>query len=400
MTAKPKYRLLLLATALLVVACVIPGCSIASPQCQSEYDEVYSLYSNALTSAGNGHGYDYLDRETKRHYPMAHALIVSAESNRYIHSKDKSALETAIQHADWLVNNKDINEDNIIGWGLPEGWDAFGDGSENPAHTEYTITTALVIQGLLDVVDAVDRSGIYNNKKEAYLKTAQEALNSFIDNSFYTKNPDGTILFWYSSQPQDYYGVINVNAMFVGVLQRISNYPITEDKRSVYRYLADKGVRYLLKGKAEKDDGWYWNYLCEPLPASFKAHRENDLCHAAYVADGLLMYENCSGHLATEIDRTKILNGLGLFVEGDKVLEMFSRPELSPRNWGLGYFLYVISNYYPQEKETKDLVYQHILARQEDSGFRLTEDKGSPSDFVRFNAHILLGLSKYFWSDD
>lgn len=329
---------------------------------------------------------------------MAHALIVSAESNRYTHSRDKTALKTAIKHADWLTSNKDSNKNKIIGWGLPVNWDAFGDGSENTAHTEYTITTALVIKGLLDAVDVINGSdvSIHRNKKQIYLKTAQEALDSFIENSFYTESPDGTIVFWYSSQPQDYYAVVNAHAMFIGLLQRLSNYAMTEDKMSVYQNLANKGMRYLLKVKIDKDNAWYWSYLSEPLPPHVKEPRENDLVHAAYTAAGLLMYKKYGGHLAAEVDEEKILNGLKLFIKDDKILEMFSSPH-PPRAWGLGYFLYVTSNYYPQEKEMKDLIYQCILARQEDDGFRFRMDKNSPTNFVRHNAHILLGLSRYFW---
>jgi len=145
---------------------------------------------------------------------------------------------------------------------------------------------------------------------------------------------------------------------------------------------------------------WYWNYFHEPLAPSIKELRENDLLHACYTADGLLIYKKYGGKISKEINEDKILGGLKNFVQNKKVLRMFSRPELSPLSWDLGYFLYIISTYYPQEREMKSFIYQQILSRQEKDGFRFTERKDSSAIFVRYNAHILLGLSKYFWDLD
>jgi hypothetical protein len=58
----------------------------------------------------------------------------------------------------------------------------------------------------------------------------------------------------------------------------------------------------------------------------------------------------------------------------------------------------VISNYYFQERDIKEVIFSHILKREERSGFRFKDVQNSPTNFVRHNAHILLGLSKYFWN--
>lgn len=319
--------------------------------------QIPDVYINALRSSGHGCGYDPRDQERKRHYPMAHALIISSESNRYLYTHNRTALEQVIQNTDWLVENKDINKNGIVGWGLPFAWDAFGDGSKNPSHTEYIITTALSVQGLLDAIDTIDKSNIitkfiYRNKRNLYLKVAQAAIDSFIENKFYTENPEGTIFFWCSSQKSDAKFVTNCHSMFIGVFQRISTYSI-EEKKKIYQDLADKGVKYLLKAKKEKNSGWYWIYYPES-----KNPREDDGVHAAYTADGLLMYKKCNGRLSPEIDEQKILNGLKLYIKDDKVLEMFSRPERVPRSWDLGYFLYVVSAYYPQENKLQEIIFQ------------------------------------------
>jgi hypothetical protein len=361
-------------------------------------DKISAIYLNALNSSSNGYGYD-LGRKIKEYHPMASALIVSAEANRYVHMKDKNALRSVIQNVDWLIGNKDINDDKIIGWGVPYSWDAFGDGSENSANTEYTITTALVIKSLLDAIDAIDGSNIiikliYKNKKDTYLRVAQEAVDSFIDNKFYTRDSDKTIFFWYSSQPSDNHFVANCHAMFVGVLQRISNYSTNKDKQIFYRNLADDGMEYLLRNRIERDNVWYWNYY-----PNLKESIENYGVHVTYTIDGLLIYEENNGRLSSKIDRQKILNGLNLYIKDGNVLEMFSMPDRDPRLWDLGYFLYVLSKYFPEEKKTIDIVYREILSRQEEIGFRLYEREDSSFNLVRHNAHVLLGLSEYFWSN-
>jgi hypothetical protein len=92
-----------------------------------------------------------------------------------------------------------------------------------------------------------------------------------------------------------------------------------------------------------------------------------------------------------------ILGGFNKFIEGKKILRMFSMPDLSRLSWDLGYFLYIVSSYYPKETDIISLIKNNISARQEEGGFRLTEDKKSRADFVRYNAHVLIGLSRYFW---
>lgn len=359
--------------------------------------QIPPIYINALDSSGNGYGYDP-GREIKEYHPMAFALIASAEANRYIYTRDRTILKQIVQNVDWLVKNKDINNNGIIGWGVPYAWDAFGDGSVNPANTEYTITTALAVKGLLDTIEAIDKSDIvtkliYRNKKDIYLQTAQETIDSFIENKFYTQNPDGTIFFWYSSQKSDAQLVTNCHTMFVGILQRISSYSIDKNKKNFYRDLADKGMKYLLETKIEKEGAWYWIYY----PKSKEPHEDYGV-HAAYTVDGLLMYKKNNGRLSSEIDEQKILNGLKLYIKDGRILEMFSIPERVPRSWDLGYFLYVMSKYFPKEEAVIDIIYHNILSRQESGGFRLYEGKGSPINFVCHNAHILLGLSKYFWN--
>src|SRR5690606_12000299 len=95
-------------------------------------------------------------RSTPEHvmdHPMAYAFFASAEAHRYSRTQDRASLARAGAAAEWLVQNADLDGDGATAWGLPFAWDAFGDGSENPEHNAYTITTAVAVQALLDVYE-------------------------------------------------------------------------------------------------------------------------------------------------------------------------------------------------------------------------------------------------------
>src|SRR5690606_29961276 len=109
--------------------------------------------------------------------------------------------------ADWLIANIDLNQNGTPGWGLPFPWDAFRDGSVNPAHTEYGITTALAVQGLIDFYEATE--------EESYLSAAVSALAAYA-----TEFRNGDLR--YSVAPSDEAAVHNVTAMLMGQYARAS----------------------------------------------------------------------------------------------------------------------------------------------------------------------------------
>ena len=83
--------------------------------------------------------------------PKSYAMVLAAELNRLragaLPEGDRALIRTAGQ---WLLDHCDEDGDGIVGWGLPFAWDAYGDGTTNPADTEYTITTGIVVNALLD----------------------------------------------------------------------------------------------------------------------------------------------------------------------------------------------------------------------------------------------------------
>lgn len=352
------------------------------------------------TLSQDGYGYDYLFTEVQRHYPMAYALIASAEAYRYSITREEEALTRATRCADWLIDNSDLNNDGLPGWGLPFAWDAFQDGSTNPAHTQYAITTALCAKGLLDTYDAVEscpsasESGNSNFQKARYLETADASMHSFVQSRAFNTYNDSRAAFWYSLRPEDSYDTINIQAMFASVLQRLSAYPIDESRTLVYAEFAEQVMRYILDCKQEYAGGWLWNYLGRHVPPVY-SHRLNDTVHATYIVDGLMTYKLYGGKASHEIDSAKLLAGLALFVVDGKVLHVPGR-DIPARLWGTGYLLYVVSQHF-DATSLEDAVYAYAMTDLwADGRFWFRED--DDGDYVRDQAHMLLGLCGYTYN--
>ncbi|HYT41271.1 MAG TPA: hypothetical protein VEP90_02900, partial [Methylomirabilota bacterium] len=67
--------------------------------------------------------------------------------------------------ANYLVTNDNLSPDGTIGWGLSNPFDAFSDGTVNPANTVYAFEDAMVGYCLLDAYTLT--------KNALYLKTVE-----------------------------------------------------------------------------------------------------------------------------------------------------------------------------------------------------------------------------------
>ena len=112
-----------------------------------------------------------------------------ARSQRYL------TAATAI--ADYLVQNDALESDGKIGWGLPSAWDAFGDGTINPANQVYAFQTALVSWALLDTYTITQNS--------AYLAAVESAMANYAPSgtTSFSKGCQGCFMFWYSTNTND-----------------------------------------------------------------------------------------------------------------------------------------------------------------------------------------------------
>ncbi|HEV2457687.1 MAG TPA: hypothetical protein VGS80_04925 [Ktedonobacterales bacterium] len=106
--------------------------------------------------------------------------------------------------------------------GACQSWDAFQDGTVNPANTEYAFQTGLAGDALIDVYR------VTNNV--TYLQTAEEAAATFLPLS--TTKVDAKCAncryFWYSADPNDFGRFVkNTNMLLGSMYARLA--AITQD---------------------------------------------------------------------------------------------------------------------------------------------------------------------------
>jgi hypothetical protein len=146
------------------------------------------------------------------------------------------------------------------GWERPFAWDAFSDGSVNPAGTAYAVRTAFALYALLDA-DAI-------GPQEQAIAAAWNAC-CFTDG------------FWWYSEHDPIY-TPNASAMMAGVMQRMG-----------YTEQADAAIRRLV---ASADPGPVWRY------SEATGAKVNDLIHHVYTLWGIEQYRTHGG--AVEIPWT------------------------------------------------------------------------------------------------
>ncbi|NES18708.1 MAG: hypothetical protein F6K41_07195 [Symploca sp. SIO3E6] len=372
---------------------------------------LYQKTINTLDMSYPGYGIDTAFTKDKLHYPMAYALVASAESHRYLISQDRTALKNAVLAAKWLIENKNLSDSKDVGWGLPFAWDAFGDGSINSANTIYTITTALVIQSLLDVYVAI--SSTSNNQKliqsSLVLNTAIAAAETFTKENFQKEKEE--LIFWYSLNPEDSYHVINVSAMLAGQMQRLSHYSPPK-KSQIFSTFADQAVLYIKKrAKFDRDGNIFWMYGGDYWVD--RLNPPNDLVHESYIINGLIEYVRYGGRNANLVEPKLLYKSLQRFIKNDKIYDMprgWNPPteehqliqymDAPARLWGVGYAIYVASIIESQLKIKSTLSNRLFCIAQRDyfdgENWYFKPDKSDANVYPRQISHLLLGLTAVY----
>lgn len=349
-----------------------------------------NLLSNYDASTA-GKGLDSGERDTVMHYPMAYAVYASAEAIRAAQPGHPDALGNSLTAGMWLARNSDLDEDGEVGWGLPFAWDAFSDGTVNPAHTEYAITTAIVMHALADVIAALDARGHgFREERDKMVEALVAAGRAFVEKRRYEETESG-ISFWYSHLPCDAYHVLNITSMFSAALECAAKYA-DEERAKSFRSLAARGIEYVNARANRINEIVRWNYYGDAAPKGL-SDKPNDLVHASYVVAGLQLYGEASGrpqHLAEPGAA-----GLVTFYGAKDVCEFppEARRCRPARLWGAGYALYTLCLVPDFSTETPNSckalnVYK---AKQGRLGFRPDER----IIYVRQETHALLGLAAY-----
>jgi hypothetical protein len=229
-------------------------------------------------------------------------LLGAIEEARSKNLKEVNAL--GVKSGNWLVENSDANSDGVIGWGVPVAWDAYGDGSINPENTEYSISTAIVVDALLGWIEYVDDA-----TRAEVLVLVESALEPYLSESMRT--PAGMLP--YSLMVGDRkYDTFNSAVYLAGQMQRFAVITPRPELKEALESAADSTMLALINHKkvAEDSGSWYWNY-------SIQEDNPNDLPHAGYIIEGVLTYIDNRGKLASSFDRDSIFQHLNDFFGED-----------------------------------------------------------------------------------
>lgn len=269
--------------------------------------------------------------------------------------------ETLTERLDTLWRTRYTTASGRPGWGLTYAWDAFGDGTTNPADTVYTYTTAMAALAFLDGYVALGDS--------AQLDRAEAAVATILTECWgYEDGPLKSV--WYSNQPRDQldgsYVVHNVNALTLAAIARIARYA-DETYESVKR----GGIEAMLTEQAGYQDvDGQWQYQTG-------SPNRNDLVHHSYIALGLVEAGLPEAEAALEYMWSE------WFDESTGSFDAEDREVMGSTAWGPGDALLPLTaaaRWQPQAR----LLTQQLLADVDGDGIPVVADRTDSRSVVRY----------------
>lgn len=289
-------------------------------------DEILENLLSSIDHDHPGRGLADYPSDMPADVPKSYAMILLGAEAEAKWKKLNSINDLGTKAGDWLIENSDANNDGIIGWGVPIAWDAYGDGSVNPENTEYSVSTAIVVDALIGWLDYVD-----GEKKAKIIDLIDKSLEPYLSDSMRT--PAG--LLPYSLLVHDRkYDTFNSAVYLAGQMQRYSEIVKRPEQQVALRSAADATMAALIQNKkiSPETGSWYWNY-------SIQENSPNDLPHAGYVVEGVITYIENNGRLSSQFDKDKVFKHLMDFFERDGTVRGWPafRPEIktSPRLYDL-----------------------------------------------------------------
>ncbi len=155
-------------------------------------------------------------------------------------------------------------------FGLDTAWDAFGDGSTNPAFTAYVWQSGMVAYGVAAVARELQALG---DPRAADTIAFARALIGRWD-AHLTSTPDGDY-WWYSSAPADAIAVHNTSALLAMAHDALAE----ATGESAHAEQAERSTDFLwARLRGNPTTGYAWNYADDGYPAG--SRRAEDASHA------------------------------------------------------------------------------------------------------------------------
>lgn len=379
------------------------------------FDEIHQLYDetiNLMDQKYPGYGYDHLDQNTKRDYPVAYAFYALAEGRRYILTRNIKAYENMLNAASWLIEHADLDEDGELGWGVPVNRNTFRVSDFDTTHLEYAVPTSFACQALLETHLLTSKLGDFDIASNCR-DTAIGATTTFYKGC-YSETESG-ICFWYSASRKHNFHVINASALLLGQFQHISQYVIDGEK---FSKIANSALQFLLQLKRTKgNESWF--YFGTHKPPSRLNNRIHDILHDAYTYHGILEYKKYDGQYSHLFNENQFLENIHAFIKEGVLYEYpygswnsrnMERRKKWARLWGIAHALYIsayIENNFLLDKSDQNeyrlfnysfssYLYSLLIKNYHFQNYWLNQPEDiTNKSGVRATAHVLLALSMY-----
>ena len=347
---------------------------------------IYKDVKNSLSTKKPGFGKSDYGKFDIADIPKAYAMFLSAELMRYKQKGDSYDLTMALNAGNWLLNNSDLNQNGITGWGVPVSWDAFGDGSTNEANTEYTIATGIVINALMDWMEYAPETA----PETKIIAIIKNAISPYLKGNIYSASG----LYNYSLKISDRkYNCFNAAIYMAGQMQRFVQFISNESLKNKIQVSVDKVMSATLKyKKTDPKGGWYWSYSIE------ENNVPNDLAHAGYVVEGILLYIKNGGTLGKLFNSKAILQHLDYFSNDEGTQwyfqpSFYSKKTISPRLYGIGMIMHILSKYTDKKIKIKNLA--TFISKYKISDGLYSRWINEEIVITEYLTYLLYGLSSY-----
>jgi len=374
---------------------------VAAEEGKQEKARLYEALLSKFPMDHQGLGLDAAQKPGLTEQPMTYALVLSSEA---IHNRSNPNAESKLRiekALDWLITNQDLNHDGIPGWGLPLPWDAFSDGTINGPNHPYTITTSIVLNSFLDVLDVPNlvTTDQRNTIKELIGKVMVHWCNHLWSKGY------GGGYFWYSPHSWDNIFSINAPAMFLGSMARYLKSYADELPRVDYQLIesrADDLAKAIVATVKLRHGLPFWDY--DPIPNKFNNRQvENDLVHQVYILWGVELYRNNVGHVNFPWSTQQSLQSLRSYWHNNSLYGYPQDEKLNAKYsalWGIGAMI-AFESVYGTPEEAKKCVEFLDKAYGPLPNLTLTprhDAKGQPF-YPRQASHALWGLSYYSFNN-
>lgn len=235
-------------------------------------------YASALTMLvdsllSNATSYDtstsYGDSAAQGYVLQGIGELLWAARDASLDARD-ALITAALGEIDELERSADRTTGAAPAFGLVDAWDAFGDGSTNPAYTAYTWQSGMVALGVAKIARVLVDSG---HPEAARVRAFGTALVQRWDAHF-TRVSDGAY-WWYSTTSDDAIAVHNTSALIAMASQILGE---SGGPASLLDGPRDAVDLLWARMRGNPSIGYEWNYADDGYPVALRD--PEDVSHA------------------------------------------------------------------------------------------------------------------------